>query len=123
MSRKSINIIFFSLSVLMLLIRPYLVYHLTGHSIKDKNPVKTSLLQRLIKKKEEHYEYREIAAAETHHKKFSFRIPVNPLSFFQVKNALPVSGFYLVIFTGLTSVILGNRYGNQRYGLLSCLRI
>jgi len=123
MSRKAASIIFFSLALLMLLIRPYLVYQLTGHEMKDKNPVKTSLLQRLIKKKEDHYGCRESVAVETRSKKFSFRLPANPLPSFQLKSLLPTSGFCLIALTGIAATILGLRYGNQRYSLLSCLRI
>jgi len=53
---KKIHLFVFALGVLMLLLRPYLVYQMTaGDNVK--NPERAwSMLQRLIKKKDEHHE-------------------------------------------------------------------
>ena len=112
-----------SIGMLMLLIRPYMVYQLIGYQVKDKDPVKTRLLQRLIKKKEDHFECYENAAAETRSKKFSFRVPVTPRPSFQFQSLLPVPGFYLAAFAEMAAVVLLIKPGNHQHSLLSCFRI
>ncbi|MBB6112023.1 hypothetical protein HDF23_004796 [Mucilaginibacter lappiensis] len=123
MSRKAVHIMVLSIGMLMLLIRPYLVYQLIGYEIKDKNPVKTRLLQRLIKKKEDHFECYEQAAAEIRGKKFCFRLPVTPVPSFQFQKLHPAAGFCLAAFAEMAAGILLIRRGNHRYCLLSCFRI
>lgn len=112
-----------SIGMLMLLIRPYLVYQLTGYQVKDKNPVKTRLLQRLIKKKEDHFECYDNAAAEFRSKKFCFRIPVILRPTFQLQRLLPAVDFCFATLSGMAAMVLLIRPGNNRYSLLSCFRI
>lgn len=54
-AKNRIGLYVFTLGVLMLLARPYLVYKMT--SARDMDPVRAfSLLQRLVKKKDDHHE-------------------------------------------------------------------
>jgi hypothetical protein len=123
MNRKAVNIMVFSVGLLMLLLRPYVIYRITGHWNTDKNPVKSSLLQRLVKKKDEHYECRENDAVEVRSKKFCFRLPVKRLPSFDFRNLLPAAGFCLAVFAEMAAAIWRIRPGNHRYSLLSCFRI
>ncbi|MDN5283978.1 MAG: hypothetical protein JWR38_252 [Mucilaginibacter sp.] len=123
MSRKTVNITVLSIGMLMLLIRPYLVYQLIGYQVKDKNPVKTRLLQRLIKKKEDHFECYENTAEEARSKKFGFRLPVTPRPSFQLQSLFPATGLCLAAFAEMAAVILLISPGNHRYSFLSCFRI
>jgi hypothetical protein len=55
-SRNSIHILIFSFAVLMVLLRPYAAYRMSMSCDLAGDPVKVNnLLQRLIKKKEEHH--------------------------------------------------------------------
>jgi hypothetical protein len=120
MNRKAVNIMVFGIGLLMLLIRPYIVYQLTGYGDKEKSPVKSSLLQRLIKKKEDRYACHENEAVETSFPKFSFRLPVKSLSslHFQLSQA-----FNSTFFTETKACVSLIRPGNHRHSLLSCFRI
>ncbi len=54
--KRLIDISIFSIAVLMLLLRPFMVYQMTQSPAFSKDPVASwSLLQRLIKKKEDHH--------------------------------------------------------------------
>lgn len=113
----------FTIGVLMLLIRPYLVYQLTGGGNMDKDPVKSTLLQRLIKKKDEHIELHESATVETRAPKFSFSRPVKQLLSFHFRNLLSPTHFCQGVFTVATSTMLILKLVKHRHSLLSCFRI
>lgn len=56
-SKNRIGFWIFTLGVLMLLLRPYLVYRATAADSRQANPASAwSLLQRLVKKKDDHHE-------------------------------------------------------------------
>ncbi len=64
MSRRNINIGIFGIAVMMLLLRPYLVYQMTVAHARQGNPERAwSLLQRLVKKKDDHHEQQADSAA------------------------------------------------------------
>lgn len=64
MSRRTLNIGIFGIAVMMLLLRPYLVYQMTGAHARQGNPERAwSLLQRLVKKKDDHHEQQADGAA------------------------------------------------------------
>lgn len=56
--RAHIGIIIFAIGVLTVLCRPYFVYVIASGHLAKANPVKTwRLLQRLVKKKDDHHDY------------------------------------------------------------------
>lgn len=107
----------------MLLIRPYLVYQLTGYGNKGKNPVKTALLQRLIKKKDEHYEYCESASVEIQARKINFKAPVKPIPFLHPRGLVSTSYLNSNISSNRAQLILLVRPGKYLLNFLSCFRI
>jgi hypothetical protein len=123
MNRKTVNIWIFGIGVLMLLVRPYLVYQLSGYSPAGKNPVKTALLQRLIKKKDDHFEWHDKATLEVRGRGYSFRMPVKRLPGFDFRNLLPSPVSRLTTFATITAKMLLISPVSNRYSLLSCFRI
>jgi len=123
MNRKAVNILVFGMGVLMLLLRPYLIYQLTGYGNRDKNPVKSILLQRMVKKKDDHFEYHENAAVEVRGSRFSFQSPTRQISFFPFVSSLPAAGYCLTSFAAIVADLLLIRQRTNRYCLLSCFRI
>jgi len=113
----------FSIGVLMLLLRPYVVYRLTGYGNTDKNPVKSALLQRMIKKKDDHYECLENAAVEVRSSKFSFLLLVKRILSFHCRSTLPISANYLRAFAAMVSSMFLLRQRYRQCSLLSCFRI
>ena len=122
MNRKTVNILVFGIGMFMFLLRPYLVYRLTEYSSTDKNPVKSALLQRLVKKKDDHYESFEHTATEARSSKFSFQLLVRRISLFHFQNLLSTTAVCLTTLAMLTNVMLLWR-SNHRYSFLSCFRI
>lgn len=56
-SKNRIGYWIFTFGVLMLLLRPYLVYQVAAADSRQANPARAwSLLQRLVKKKDDHHE-------------------------------------------------------------------
>lgn len=123
MNRKTVNIWVFGIGVLMLLVRPYLVYQLSGYSQVGKNPVKATLLQRLIKKKDDHFEWHDKATLEVQGQGYSFRMPVKRLPGFYSFNSLQFPVSRLTTFAAITVKMLLIRPVSHRYSLLSCFRI
>jgi hypothetical protein len=123
MNRKTVNILVFSIGVLMLLLRPYLIYQLTGGDNVKKNPVKTSLLQRLIKKKDDYFGWHDKATVEERAPAHDFRLPVKCLStiYAQYQSQLPAG--YLAFLVTTTATALFYRKANITPSLLSCFRI
>lgn len=77
MNKRVYSILIFALGTMMLLLRPYLIYQLTQKNALTNNPVKVySLLQRLVKKKDEHHEFTEIMATVNQRSKFLFQLPI-----------------------------------------------
>jgi hypothetical protein len=79
--RRLIDISIFSIAVIMLLLRPFMVYQIIQSPALSKNPAATwSLLQRLIKKKDDHHtaEVQEyFAVSQVTKKTLPGIIPVN----------------------------------------------
>ncbi len=107
----------------MLLIRPYLVYQLTGYENKGKNPVKTILLQRLIKKKDEHYEHSENSAVEIQIRKLNFKVPVKPTPFLRLRGLVSASYVSSNIHVNKAQLTLLVKPGKYLLNFLSCFRI
>ena len=77
MNKRVYSILIFVLGTMMLLLRPYMIYQLTQKNALANNPVKAySLLQRLVKKKDEHHEFTEVMATVNRRSKFSFQLPI-----------------------------------------------
>lgn len=77
MNRRVCSMLIFALGTMMLLLRPYIVYRLTQKNVTADNPAKAySLLQRLVKKKDEHHEVTEVIATVNQRSRFSFQLPV-----------------------------------------------
>ncbi|MEO3407499.1 hypothetical protein AAFN85_26505 [Mucilaginibacter sp. CAU 1740] len=123
MNRKTVNILVFSIGVMMLLLRPYLIYQLTSGDNLKKNPVKTSLLQRLIKKKDDYFGWHDKATVEERAPAHDFRLPVKRLStiYAQYQSQLPAG--YLAFLLTTTAIALFYRKANSTPSLLSCFRI
>jgi hypothetical protein len=122
MSKKAVNIMVFSIALIMLLLRPYVIYQLTGQANADRSPVKTSLLQRLIKKKEDHYQWDENAVTEIRSSTFSFRPAVKQLPSFYLQN-VSAATFLLTLLAAITAAALLVGPVSNRYSLSSCFRI
>ena len=123
MNRKAVNILVFGIGVLMLLLRPYLIYQVTGYGNRDKNPVKSTLLQRMVKKKDDHHDYHENAALEVRGCKFNFQLPAKQISFFYFGSSLPSTCYGLSAFAAMFTSILLIRQRKHEHCLLSCFRI
>lgn len=120
MSKRVCNLLVFTIGVIMLLLRPYIIYQLTQKTAAN-DPAKTyRLLQRLVKKKEDHHEFTETAATVTQRSRFSFQPVV-----LRIKAAL----YSLAsVFTFLSLMLQAVSYcriapQNHRYRLVSCFRI
>ncbi|HEX8022931.1 hypothetical protein [Mucilaginibacter sp.] len=123
MSRKTVNIWIFAIGVIMLLVRPYLVYQLSGYSQAGKTPVKASLLQRLIKKKDDHFEWHDKATLAVQGRGYSFKMPVKRLPGFDFRKLLQSPVSRLTTFATITAKMLLISPVSHRYSLLSCFRI
>lgn len=56
MNKRGLHIIVFTIVVLTILLRPYLVYRMTSGNALRTNPARAwNLLQRLVKKKDDHH--------------------------------------------------------------------
>nr|WP_067057407.1 hypothetical protein [Mucilaginibacter sp. L294] len=122
MTRRRFNIWFFSIGVLMLLARPYLAYQMSAANATAENPAKAwNLLQRLVKKKDEHHEIQADGAAILAETSCLAIHPLRRLlnTFF---TSLTVSAKIILSATVLNSNFLlpANRY---RYRLSSCFLI
>lgn len=123
MNRKTVNTIIFGIGVLMLLIRPYLVYQLSSSVNSGKYSVKLSLLQRLIKKKDDHFQWHDKAIFEIRGCRFSFIPPVKQLSAFYLQGGFQSSIYYSILFASAFAGISCFRQANNRHSILSCFRI
>jgi len=77
-NKRILDVIIFSIAVIMLLLRPFFVYQITENLNVSRNPVAaSSLFQRLIKKKDDHHsaDSQEIFAIYRANKK---RVPFLP---------------------------------------------
>jgi hypothetical protein len=75
-NKRILDVIIFSIAVIMLLLRPFFVYQITENLNLSRNPVAAStLFQRLIKKKDDHHfaDVQEISAIHRANKK---RVPL-----------------------------------------------
>jgi hypothetical protein len=124
MNRRVNCILIFALGTMMLLLRPYMIYQLTQKNALTNDPVKAySLLQRLVKKKDEHHEFTEVMATVNQRLKFSFRLPI-----VGVKAFLACIGVFLsFLFTKITQIsvfsIFQIRPENHQYRLISRFQI
>jgi hypothetical protein len=124
MNKRALNLLIFTIGVVMLLLRPYIIYQLTTQRALAGNPLKSySLLQRLVKKKEEHHDVQEIAAVQTNRAKFVFQIPERLIGFFYSCVLLHTASC-----TSINSILQTNNLFNlpaqhHRYRLLSCFQI
>jgi hypothetical protein len=124
MDRKAWNIFIFTVGVLMLLLRPYMIYQLTKQSNLRNDPVNVyNLLQRLVKKKDEHHETAEVADLQSRQSKTTFRLPVSWVHILRsfidpIVALLSLSGILATM-----SVLLRARPDNHRYRLISCFQI
>jgi hypothetical protein len=122
---KAWKILVFTMAVTMLLLRPYLVYQMTGQRVLHSDPAKAySLLQRLIKKKDDHHqEAGDNTLAETRHLRFSFQPPVKLHQRFYIgKNVISTSQ-RLFLPGLLANTVFSVRPENHRYRILSCFQI
>ncbi|UOE47497.1 hypothetical protein MTO98_24110 [Mucilaginibacter sp. SMC90] len=123
MNKKAVHIVVFSIGLLMLLVRPYLVYQLTGRPGTDKNSVKSVLLLRLIKKKEEHYDWNETTGLEASAKRYSLRFIPKPSLSFQFRNLFTLLRSATMALVAATLAISFTHPDNRRLSFLSCFRI
>jgi hypothetical protein len=119
--KKSIQILVFSFAVFMVLLRPYAAYQISKHAGFASDPVKVyDLLQRLIKKRDEHHIIEQSAFTAVRQSKPA---PVLPGTY--------IPGLYkpsLLSLTGPKSYLQGNTIfrsypGNKYYKLLSKFQI
>jgi len=76
MSKRTSHIILFGFCVLMMLARPYLAYQMCSKDAIKKDPQKAfTILQRLVKKKDDHYQHAEQAIIESRRQKAVLLIP------------------------------------------------
>ncbi|SEM81690.1 hypothetical protein SAMN05192574_101901 [Mucilaginibacter gossypiicola] len=122
MNRKTVNLLVFGLGLLMLLLRPYVVYRIIGYRNKDKDPVKTSLLQRMIKKKDEHYECPENSVIESGKPGFNFQAPVRRITLRNFHDVFFLGVPFLASLPQAVRIVL-KPCPRQRFCLLSCFRI
>lgn len=120
--RNYIGIIIFTLGVFMLLLRPYAVYNMTVKEHLARNPARAwSLLQRLIKKKDEHHgrEDSSVAIVATN--------SAQPLRSAQ-RLLLIFSAFFIAVyqrksFAALHLPAITFLHQRYRYRMVSCLLI
>ncbi|WP_183558706.1 hypothetical protein [Mucilaginibacter sp. SP1R1] len=83
MEKRRCNIFIFTLGVIMLLLRPYVIYQVIHQSSVSKDPIKTNyLMQRLVKKKDELQSVTDETAVEVKRFKVSFNLPMLLLNVF-----------------------------------------
>jgi len=93
-NKRVINIFIFSIAVIMLLLRPYMVYKITENPNLSGNPfAANSLLQRLIKKKDDHHAT-SIQDYSAIHQTAKRKYPVIP--FTAIKNNFALPSKYLI---------------------------
>jgi hypothetical protein len=117
--RTRIGFHIFMLGVLVLLARPYLAYRLTA--ARDMTPARaSSLLQRLVKKKDDHHEDQANAGSAMLSSKTAVRpmrrLPASPVIFL-------LTLFYPFVQAAKGIPALFPFVRRQRYRLTSCLLI
>lgn len=118
--RGTICLIIFGFGVLMILSRPYLVYAMTSGDIAKSNPTRTwRLLQRLIKKKDDHHEYHAEPAIITAQAQAIAR-PVRKMTRFLYRPVVINKAFSVKQGCLSKTLILAQRH---RYLILSCFLI
>jgi hypothetical protein len=124
MNKRVFRVLIFALGTMMLLLRPYMIYQLTQKKAQANNPVKVySLLQRLVKKKDEHHELTEVTATVNQRSKFSFQLPIAWVkAFLACIGALLCFLYTKVIRTSVFSAFQ-IRPENHQYRLISSFRI
>lgn len=123
MNKKVVNILVFSLGVVLLLLRPYAVYQLTCRGEFAKDPAKAwSLLQRLVKKKDDLHGQEESPLTNERSSSFSFR----PIA----KLLMALTGFLSIFLiwpacfkSSLREAIICAYPQRHRYRLVSCFLI
>lgn len=116
--KNRIGFYVFTLGVLMLLLRPYLVYQLTA--ARDMDPARAfGLLQRLVKKKDDHHEEQTATGYAILNSKIAVtpgRVPLISLAFFLLSLFHP-----LIRLVETVPVFIPSQ--RHRYRLTSCLLI
>jgi hypothetical protein len=122
MNRQTFNNIIFGLSVIMILLRPFIAYQISIQSSFTKDPQKViSLLQRLIKKKDEHHEYAEVEISESRNRQVIFARPLNILNRFI--DFLQLLSSTLLKIKSSAMINLGHFAPPERYLLISRFQI
>lgn len=122
MQQLNRHILVFAIGVLMLLARPYLIYQITGNAACRQNPSATcSLLQRLVKKKDDHHdEQMTIGTAELRSSSTFVHPQRRLLNMLSRLLQLLFPPFAATIITFISTISLIQR---RRYQLVSCLLI
>jgi hypothetical protein len=108
----------------MILLRPYAAYQLSTRANISSDPMKVqALLQRLIKKKDEHHEAQELLGTENRSPRFIFISPVLPVN--NLAHFFCSFFFFLTILTFCRQAVAAFYIcpENHRYRLISCFQI
>ncbi|SDD35176.1 hypothetical protein SAMN05216464_101497 [Mucilaginibacter pineti] len=118
--QRHFQVLVFSFALLVVLLRPYAAYRIARRSDMAKDPVKAnSLLQRLIKKKDEHHALADNDLIAVQQPKTGQILPIRFLFITQLLLALaPASKHFIAI----TSHIF-RPYADKDYLLFAQLRI
>lgn len=102
MCKRTGHIILFSFGLLMVLLRPFMAYQISSRADFSRDPQKVhSLLQRLIKKKDDHHgELSELFAIERAQIKIPRLLPVASLRFRNVVPRIPQISRYTPGYRG-----------------------
>jgi hypothetical protein len=123
-NKSAWKILVFAAAVVMLLLRPYIVYQMTSQKALADNPAKAySLLQRLVKKKDEHHEVPGNTFAETRRFGFSFKPAVKLHQRFYPDLCITMPILRSFKQKPLANTVFRIRPENHRYRFLSCFQV
>ena len=123
-NKSAWRLLIFITGAVMLLLRPYFVYQMTSQRSLRDNPAKAySLLQRLVKKKDDHHEAQDNPLTETRRNRFRFQSPVKLNQHFYSGLSATRIILHPVISGRQSYITFQIQPKNHRYRFLSCFLI
>ena len=112
---KTYHQLFFTLGVMMFLLRPFLGYLAAGSEGAAGNPLRLNqLTQRLVKKKDEHHEPEAVAIHEHNRSEYALPLPVRILHglYGRFRAALDKTTFFsgLHLFSSIFKIAPNNHF-------------